>query len=158
MVITKIKYRSERVLIEWKDNLEDDANKFTVDIKIPPHASFLNAIMGLRKHVNEICEEGLKDKELHKLEITGISFSHTNGIMGAVITAQKILENSNSPLILNTPHKSEQFYSESGEGDPKMLLSPDCIAALMLLCEEAEEYLQKDDVQLNLFGSEKVTK
>lgn len=56
--------------------------------------------------------------------MTGVSLSHTDGVMGAVITAQKALADADALLNLNTPHLLSAPYSE---GSAPCLLSEEAV-------------------------------
>lgn len=153
MNITKIKYSSKtlRIKIEWQDAADEDANKFSFDNKREIPASFKNAFLDLRKHVNKLCELGMKEDEMYLLEVVGVSLSWSHGVMGATITALKTLKDSNQPLVLNTPHKIEDFYSENG-GDEKQLMPSDAVNDIIKLMAEAKAFIKSKEVQMDLFG------
>lgn len=70
--------------------------------------------------------------------------------MGATIVSQMELDNSNSNLNINTPHKISEFYGENG--DPKQLLPDDCIEDLNELIEEVQLYIKGERAQVSLFA------
>ena len=113
--------------------------------------SFTNAIGALAPFVCEMCE--LKKEDTKKIIVKGVSFSFSgeDEVMGAVITAHKTLVNSNTPLVMNTPHKIEEFYGELG--DDKQLLPEDCAVALHKTAKEAEKFVNGERAQMDLFQS-----
>jgi hypothetical protein len=147
MYITKIKRdtKTNRVTINWLTSLDDDAGVFSYNKPrtIPP--SFESALLDLREHVSDMTEIYLQDDELHKIEIIGVTFSWTNENMGATITAKKQLENSDTPLLLNTPHKFED-----GDSDKK-LLPGRCVDALIKVMDEAKAFINSEETQIELF-------
>jgi len=70
--------------------------------------------------------------------------------VGAVIIASMLLFRSNTSLNLNTPHKTEDFYGETG--DEKQLLNPTCVSRLNRLIDEAEDYVKGIRAQGDLFN------
>jgi len=71
-------------------------------------------------------------------------------VVGATITATMRLMESNAPLNLNTPHKAEDFYAETG--DPKQLLDPACARRLRVLIIEAEQFVRGIRRQIDAFA------
>lgn len=140
--INKIKYskKDEKTTIEYEKHsskIEGAFDEHKIISWDDPLDSFLNTLNALKPHVFEICEfEGDEDD----LEIKGVSFSWTQGIMGAVITACKSLTTSNSPLVLNTPHLPSEDYS--GSNPEALILSRDAIDDLEALIEEAKKYIK----------------
>lgn len=150
MQFTKIKQTKDgKVHLEYqKQNQFDDGkyDEFTIRCADKPLPEFEQALQGLAKYVIEICE--FVD-DVAPYRILGVSFSWADGIMGATITAQKALEYSNSLLILNTPHKPEEPYSEGG--DDSVCLSDDCINQLRELIDQAGKYIDGKRAQMKLF-------
>ncbi len=148
--IKKVKLEANKIRIEYlvpvqnADNPDDDEHSFLCAQRARP--SFYDALESLTPFVAEICEQS-KDWA-GTLEVKGVSFSYSNDIMGACITALKTLEKSNSPLVINTPHKPSEPYSESG--DEAMCLSDDATAALWHLQDEARAYLDGHRAQLSM--------
>ena len=145
----KIKYSKERIIIEYDEEKGVGTNNLTLNSFEAPAPSFKKAFKRLEKWVNEICELNLSSKEVSTLiSIIGVSFSWTNDIMGAVISAKKHLEGTPAPLILNTPHKpSEPYGKNADEGN---VLDNDCIEDLENLQKEAEKYLNGKRAQVKI--------
>lgn len=85
-----------------------------------------------------------------KVIVKGVSLSYSgdNDVMGATISCQKRLNSSNSPLMINTPHKFAEKHSEGMNAE--FLLSGGCVEALEALIEQAEKYLDGERAQLKL--------
>jgi len=139
--ITKVKYDGSKVQVAWEEDTPIGKNEFFLKCSDAPRADFSVALQLLKKYVTQIIEipEENQNKWIENLEIRGVSFSWTNNVMGAVITALKTLEKSNSPLVINTPHKTAEPYSPGG--DVGNLLSEECVDALKDVIFEAEEYI-----------------
>jgi hypothetical protein len=125
-----------------------DEYSFTCSEKARPE--FYRAMNSLAPHVIEMCE--LPENYLDRIEVRGVSFSYGGDkqVMGATITAQMKLENSNCNLNLNTPHKASDSYSDS-PADEMQLLTTDCISDLDALCKEVELYIKGEREQGRLF-------
>lgn len=152
MQIDKVKYDAKecKTIIHYQresNKSEEMLDEYKIVSWDDPLVSFFNALKKLKGHVYAICEiEGDEDD----LEIKGVSFSWTQGIMGATITACKTLKTSRSPLVLNTPHLPTEPYSEKDVDAP--VLSRDCVDALQSLLAEAEKYIngQRQQKQIKL--------
>ena len=109
-----------------------------------PAPDFLNALAALVPHALGICE--LPTSYGDQMRVSGVSFSYSgdNDDMGAVITAQKKLLESNSPLVINTPHNMS--LSETG----KNLLTVDCVKALEALQDAALSYVDGERAQMDI--------
>lgn len=139
--IDKIKFkRTEKTLLLHYKQLNETGkwDKFTLETKDAPDPSFIAALDSLSPHVVKMCEAEEDWKDL-SVRVSGVSLSHTGGILGAVITAQITLLNSQSPLNINTPHRPSEPYSEGGSDE--YCLNEDVIEAIEYLIEEAEGYL-----------------
>lgn len=145
-----IEYQVERVV-----NDIPDYDEFILNCVDKPLPAFELAMLGLRKHVLEICEMQVDDTEIMKVKVKGVSFSYSgDDVMGATISASKTLASSNAPLIINTPHKFDQPHNEN-QGT-EMCLSDDCVSVLVELLEQAEKYLDGERAQLEMFDKDSV--
>lgn len=153
--ITKVKLSKEsKVHIEYRveRTVEEvtDYDMFTLDCIDKPIPQFNLAMMELRKHVLEICEMPADDLEVMKIMVKGVSFSYSgvDDVMGATIIAIKKLNKSNTPLMINTPHKFAEPHSENQGAE--MCLTEECIEVLEELINQAEKYLDGERAQLKL--------
>lgn len=115
-----------------------------------PRPELTLALAKLSIHVVDMCE--LPENYSNRIKVTGVSFSYggEEEVMGAVLISQMDLENSNTSLNLNTPHKASGSYNDQ-EPDPMQVLSGDCVDDLLVLCEEIEKYIKGERAQLSLF-------
>lgn len=147
-IIDKVKFDGVKVRIEFQrkraDDRYDEAWLASFD---HPMRSFIAALIALAPDVCTICE--LPSDQVDKLQVRGVSFSHTNDIMGAVITALKPVKTAQSPVVLNTPHIPQAPYSDGGEGP---LLDDDTADRLETLRDEAIRYIngEREQPQLDL--------
>ena len=82
-----------------------------------------------------------------RLTVTGVSFSLSGDVKGAVITGLLAVDTADAPFCLNTPHLPFDQYSPSGNS-PTM--HPDDIEALEQLESEAQMFLNGTRAQLEL--------
>jgi len=152
MRFNKIKATKEgKIKMEYEvKNEKGGWDEFSFSCAEEPKPSFTAALADLTRDALEMCE--LPDVYLDRLQASGVSFSYggENETMGAVIIASMLLNKSNTNLNLNTPHKTEDFYGETG--DEMQLLNPECVSRLHRLIEEAEDYVKGIRAQGNLFN------
>jgi hypothetical protein len=136
--IRKIKSKNKRIQIEYDlyRGKSEDADHYALDCQEEAKESFYKVLAALAPHVAAICEIP-GPSEL--ITVSGVSFSWTDGVMGATITGLRLLRNSSAPLVLNTPHKPEAPYSEGA--DESNILPEDTRTALYELMAEAEAYI-----------------
>lgn len=82
-----------------------------------------------------------------RLTVTGVSFSLSGEVKGAVVTGLMALDTADAPLCINTPHLPFDQYSPSGNS-PTM--HPDDIEVLETLEREAQSFLNGTRAQLEL--------
>ena len=153
MRIRKVKFTKEgKIAITYEQQTKTRFwDEYFMSCSEPARPEFYTAMENLREHVIDMCE--LPENYLNRIKVKGVTFSYGGeaGVMGATITAQMDLYNSNCPLNLNTPHKASDSYNDQ-PADEAQLLSDDCVEALKALCEEAEAYIKGDRAQGSLFG------
>ena len=146
----KIKARKDgKLRLEYEVNNNGKWDEYTLNCSDEPKAAYTEAMAALAQDVIEMCELPVDYKD--RITVTGVSFSHggEKEVMGAVITAQMNLRHSNQPLNLNTPHKAEEYYGETG--DALQLLDEACVRRLTILQEEAEDYVNGTRAQVEMF-------
>lgn len=150
--ITKVKYAKGRVQIDFQKTSAETgtADEYTIKCCDEPAASFGKALNALAIHVAEICEMPDPAAWADDLTVRGASFSWTNDVMGAVITALKSLEHARSPMTVNTPHKPEVPYSQGDPDAEDFCLTGGCAKALHTLLKEAGKYLDGRRAQMAL--------
>lgn len=154
MKITKIKFKDGRVELEYNvdikiknvEGFETQTNELALKSTEKPAPEFDAALQALAEDVCEILE--LPEDYINGITVTGVSFSYSSGVMGAVITAKKTLKDSNSPFNLNTPFKPSKVYNEGAPEDN--LLSSDTVAKLEYLMTQAEYYIEGRRAQIRL--------
>lgn len=137
-----------RIHLEWKRPKGSDLDDHMLNSADKAAPSFHDALQALSQDVIEMCE--LPDDYRKRIIVKSVSLSHTDGIVGATITATMELEDSNSPLNLNTPHKFEEALSEPG--DPKQILDPACSRRIHMLIIEAEQFVAGKREQTDMFA------
>lgn len=154
---TKIKYDGQKVHLEWEVVYGDDStDEYVLKCTDRPAQRFVDALQSLALHVAICCEVDNAEAWSSAITVKGVSLSHTNGIMGAVITATRALKNSNSPLVINTPHKPAEPYAEGEGGDAQLhtCLPTACITAINALISESDRYINGHRQQMQLFGGD----
>lgn len=148
--VTKIKVSKDGwIQVNYEELRNQKWDQISLKCHDQARVEFYQALDQLKPCVLEICE--LKDAwpEDDTLTISGISYSYTNEILGATITALKSLDASNSPLVINTPFKTAVPYSESG--DWEVCFTEEQTAALETMAEEALKYAEGERAQKSLF-------
>jgi len=163
--IIKVKFGSDNkhefVYEDIKDKENEKVDEFDFKSKDKALPEFYNALQGLTEHACRICEF---PREYDKnVTVISVKFSYTELkdtkeiVMGATITLRKDLKDSNSPLIVNTPHKPSEFYDgkkDESPQDPALLLSAECVEALKVLQAEAIRYIDGERDQMDLFKAD----
>ena len=129
-------------------------DEFSIKSNEPPKAELRTALDTMAEHVIEICELPEDMKEL--LLVLGVSVSYNDdNIQGLIITCQRALKHSNTPMIINTPNFSREPYSETADPDVNVF-SAECAESLDDLEEKAFAYVDGDRAQRELdFGEPK---
>ena len=158
MRFQKIKYSKGKVKIEYelRNKEKKDWDQFSLACSDEPKPEFQIALQSLSEDVLEMCE--LPGDYRKRIMVTGVSFSYggEGEVMGATIISQMALNRSNVNLNLNTPHKPSEPYSEGG--DAAQCLSQDCIDRLASLELEAEDYINGNRAQGELFADREKAK
>jgi len=151
MRFNKIKMTKEgKIQMEYEvENSKGGRDEFSFSCSEEPKPAFALALNDLAQDILSMCE--LPADYLQRIRVSGISLSYggENETMGAILIGQMILHKSNIALNLNTPHKIEEFYGETG--DESQLLDPNCVARIEVLISEAEDYVKGIRAQANLF-------
>lgn len=154
-VITKVKCKDGKITVHYEVRRADreDRDKFTLESWDQAKPEFYSYFDLLKNSVIEICE--LPVHFIDRVQVIGVSFSWTEDIMGATITALLSLKNSNAPLVINTPHKPEAPYSEGS--DDSNVLPDDAIRDLTSLMAAAKRYIdgERSTIQSDLFKQDK---
>jgi len=150
--IRKVRVKESRIKLEWNVYIGKscEPDEYALNCLEEARPAFYLAMAALAVHVAAICE--LPEKDAVNITVSGVSFSWTDGIMGATITGLKKLRASTAPLVLNTPHKPESPYSEGA--DESNLLPADTRTALYELMAEAEAYIrgERKYTQMDMFA------
>lgn len=147
--IKKISVTSDKVSITYKSTHNGTTEECFLSSSEKGRESLYLAMSELNMHIVQLCE--LPNDVGSDLKATSISFSDNEGVMGAVITGTKKLSNSNTPLLLHTPHKTE--FNKDGNTTVKHLPADTC-RCLRKLQEAAIYYLKGKRAQGNLFDKE----
>ena len=141
--IKKVKRNAKGIVtINYEVENGNDWDSYSMACKSEPHPDLIGALAHLVPHVMAITE--FPDTYSENLTVSGVSFTYkdteNNGtVSGAVITSQKLLKSHPAPLIVNTPHKTDVPYSDTG--DDSACLSTAAAMALEDVKEEAKQYI-----------------
>lgn len=153
MRFKKIKITSDdKIKLQYEEmNKLGTWDSFSMTSAEQPVPNFLMALDNLIPHVEEMCELPDGDHQIHPYNVRGISFSYVGekDTMGATITATRTLNRSNSPLILNSPHKISEPYADGA--DDTQLMTADCLIDIQQVIERAKDYLNGERAQTDLF-------
>jgi hypothetical protein len=149
--VTKAKWDGSKVRIEYENKRADGKgfDEFTLNCSDTPLVSFRDALSALSLDVIGICEMHVAEEP--KISVRGVTFTNTNDVFGAVITAMKKLKTTNAPLVINTPHLTEEPYGEGDTSTP--LLDTATVDRLHTLALEAERYINGEREQGDLLGA-----
>ncbi|MBT8489701.1 MAG: hypothetical protein KJN62_01495 [Deltaproteobacteria bacterium] len=137
-----ITYEIENKIASW------DEYSFTcLDEAIP---EFYCALNMLAYDVIELCE--LPDEYVERIDVKGVSFSYggEKEVMGATISACMLLNHSNCPLSLNTPHKPSESYNDITAAEDQ-ILSDITVQRLNDLIKQCKKYIDGERAQTDLF-------
>jgi len=144
-------------LVKWEADTKTGMQEtFTMESTERPTKKVLDALEMMGPHLCEIAE--LPDGWLEDMTILGVTITRNEGVQGLVITATRELEESNAPLVLNSPHFTDSAYSEGGDGNGKSIYSDECADAIAELEKLAFDYIDgKEREQQQLELTEKPT-
>ena len=150
--ITKIKHNAGKVKIDYLNERNDDqVDEYSLVCSDAPVPEFIEALQSLKKVLPSWLE--CKPDYTDNMTILGVSISWKGDNFGACVTALKPLKASNSPLVLNAPHKPMEPYSGD---DYANCLTQEHIKNIVA---EAEAYIDGTRAQMGLFdGLETVLK
>ena len=146
--ITKIKVKKGEYFFGWE--VYQEATKswdaYTMKCEDPPREELKERLLAMVAHVIEICE--FDERDAKKFVISGVTESHGDDNRYITITAQKALEYSKAPLIINTPARPEMPQNEADSED--YCISLDLANDLKALESEAWRYIDGERAQQTL--------
>ena len=150
---TKIKFDGTTVELHYEEG-NGYMDKYTMKCNEPPRPELEEALKALAPEVLYLCE--LANCYLERITVRSVSLNYggKQETMGATITSQMELYNSNCPLNLNTPNKPVEPYADGDYDDEvyaKMCLRSECVDKLYDLIEAANYYVDGQRAQGSLF-------
>lgn len=144
--LLKFKLKDSDVFVKYEKPSESAAIPDTVTLESgeAPRSELRDAMKALRADVVEMTELPIDEDEL---TVIGVSFTHGD-YDGVVVTALRELENSNAPLVLNTPHFTNDEEADVG------VYSMDCQERLDDLESLVFAYVDGERQQLELEDAE----
>jgi hypothetical protein len=145
--LLKFKKDSEgNYLVKFQENKgELKVDTITIESTDTPRKELLDALQAMATHALSMCEF----PSTWKLNVIGVTVTHTNDVQGLVITSSRDLEGSNAPLIINTPHFTREPYNETDESGMG-IFTGECGMALDRLEKLALKYVDGARAQLEL--------
>ncbi len=153
---TKIKYDGKTVFLQYQQG-PAFKDEYSMKCRELPRPEFAEALKALAPEVLYLCE--LATAYLNRIKVRSVSLNYggKGETMGATITSQMDLYNSNCPLNLNTPNKPVEPYNTDCEYDDdtlaKMCLRGECVDKLEDLIDEANKYVDGQRAQGSLFDN-----
>lgn len=155
MRFTRIKLTKEgKVNLEYQEEpakgAAEEWDDYTMVCSDTPLESFEATLRSLEPHFLDLCE--LPGSLAKRLKVTGVSISWAGPekTMGAVLIGRLELVKSSGCICINTPHRTETFYSGGEDGDPGQLLPTECVQILKKLFIEAKKYLSGERLQTKM--------
>jgi hypothetical protein len=150
--LTKIVSKKTRITITYEMlNSKSEWDEHTLTGCDEPRVEFSKAWSGLSHHFIDICE--LPPEFVNKASVTSITLSYSgeDDVMGATISGNIRLVNSDCPLNITTPHKPSRPYSEGAQAH---ILTGDCVKVIREIEREAFVYIAGIRMQQDLFFTE----
>lgn len=153
--LNKVKLNNKKCLIEYETYLSGDWYERKISGPAEKTTNtFQDTFQSLTPIILRICEaENCWVAE--NVTPIGLSLSYLDGAAhGVVLTALYQLEDSNAPLVINTPH----YVFESEQDNAKGVLTHEDYKLIQAVLEQAEQYLggvrRPEPVQGDLFSQE----
>lgn len=109
----KVKWDQREVTLLWTTESATETHEHELTSKQEPHKDLDAALQDLAGDVLNVCEIDCPLEDV-RVQSVSLSFSEKSGLRGAVVTALKSVEIANAPVVLNTPHLSQDGESDKG--------------------------------------------
>ncbi len=157
--VRKFKYKPTAgmfVAFEATNSSDPDAyDEFTLKSGDEPRGTLITQLNAMSQHVVDLCE--LPADYAANIQVIGITVTYSDDdIQGLGISALRTLENTDQPMVLNTPHFTRDPYSPTAPSDVGVF-SGRCAADLDRLEELIFDYVDGDRAQMDLFGYQEAT-
>lgn len=142
--LTKVKAKAGKWTIGWEKMSESTGtyDSYEINSRDMPNDDLPKRLQVMANHVADICE--LPPGAAKKIVASGVSINYTEDNCYVVITAQKALINSKSPLLINTP--ARPLYPGEDEDD-NYCMSEELYDDLIILEKEALKYVRGERAQ-----------
>ncbi len=153
--IKKIKYaeKTGKVIMKYERYINDQYDEYNFASSENPAPEFFQAFDALKDHARNLLE--LPGGYEKRLDVYGVSFSYSGDedVMGATMQVRMELNNSNTDLVINTPHK--KAGPDNGENfNEKQCLTEECVKSLWELERQARLYIDGKRAQVSLFAED----
>jgi len=141
---------SKKTFVKFeKERGDGDYDIFTFECDDEPHPDLVKALEAMAPHLRENCE--IDDSR--KVTVKSVTCTHKQmegfEVHGLVISGLRELRNCNSPMSLNSPHKTDIPYADDQDADD-MNLTSECLDDLAVLEREVFAYVDGKRAQLEL--------
>lgn len=144
----KYKPKDDVIFIKYEQAKENDVtDTITLETSDKPRKELVDSLQAMAEHLVDIVEAPPTWKE--NITVSSVTITWNDGIQGLVITGLRVLNLSNSPMVINSPHFTRSSYNEDSESD-KNIFSYDCGQALDRLCLMVFRYVDGERKQLTL--------
>lgn len=140
-LITRIKYKDEKLTIQWQEIINGHRDKKTLESKIEPHQDFVNALFDLDKVQCLESELPQTDEEAVRHDIQQVDLDYDedettgNITMSASITSERFMESASDRMKVQSPMKPETSKGAD------VALNTKSTEKIYKLVEEAKAYL-----------------
>jgi hypothetical protein len=101
--LLKLKVDGSDVLVKYEEiSGEDTGDTVTLEAGDPPLAELKDALQDMVTHLVAICE--LPAKWEQETRVLGVSVTYSDEVRGLVITGLRRLSGHSAPLVINSPH------------------------------------------------------
>ncbi len=149
MHFTKIKDDGKQVTLRWDTAKGETVVHHELESRERPAAEFRAVLADFVMPVLDLLQ--LPPEYAHEFAVVGLAINREekDGRLGLVVTCFKKLEETNAPLVLNTPHLREYV-----DGDPDGHYLPSVMLRRIKRAElAAEHYVDGTREQLSLLGT-----
>lgn len=110
--LLKLKIKDNEVFLKYQVTGSGFPETVTLESTEPPRKELRDALQKMVDHVVDLCE--LPPSWREDMTVRSVTVTH-NDVDGLVITALRDLDNSNAPMVVNTPHFTRSGRDENQE-------------------------------------------
>lgn len=129
LVKYKYKAKTSETLVKYTVERDEEGTLDTVTVETHdlPRPELKEALEAMADHMVDMIEAPHDWR--NEITVLSVTVTSSNDVQGLVITGMRELENSNAPLVINTPHFTREPYNEEDDSDVG-IFSFECADAL----------------------------